>query len=341
MGHHHKTLVITARGTALRVDASGHDEHDQEVLELRPEREDKNIRLDRFVAASLPDLSRTYLQSLIDEGLIQVDAVSRRAAFKMTPGQVVTVALPEVGDVDIVAEAIPLDIIYEDDDILIVNKAAGMVVHPAPGHPTGTLVNAVLHHAPGISIGGGNRPGIVHRLDKDTSGVMVVAKSDRAHASLLEQWGRKSVGKHYMALVAGEVAEDEATIDAPIGRDPANRLRMAANRSGRDAVSHFTVDKRFRSSTLLDVRIETGRTHQIRVHLSMIGRPVVGDGLYCTNRSRSLALELGLKRQFLHASRLALDMPGGERRSFSAPLAPDLEICLQGIERNDDERLDG
>ncbi len=325
----------------LRADASEQDEHYQEVLEFRPERSDKNTRLDRFVAAALPDLSRTYLQSLIDGGLIQVDAVQRRAAFKVTPGQVVTVALPEIAAVEILAEAIPLDIIHEDGDVLIINKPAGMVVHPAPGHPSGTLVNAVLHHAPGISIGGGNRPGIVHRLDKDTSGVMVIAKSDRAQSILLEQWQRKSVGKHYTALVTGVIEEDEATIDAPIGRDPANRLRMAPHRGGRDAVTHFTVERRYESCTLLDVRIETGRTHQIRVHLLMVGRPVVGDGLYSTNRSRALAQEYGLKRQFLHASRLTLDLPNGERRTFSAPLAPDLVACLERIEGTGDELREG
>lgn len=325
----------------VRADAPGHDGHDEEVLEFRPERGDKNTRLDRFVAAALPDLSRTYLQSLIDGGLVQVDAVQRRAAFKVTPGQVVTVALPEIAEVEIRPEAIPLAIIHEDDDVLIVNKPAGMVVHPAPGHPSGTLVNAVLHHAPGISIGGSNRPGIVHRLDKDTSGVMVVAKSDRAHGMLLEQWQRKSVGKHYTALVAGVVEEDEATIDAPIGRDPSNRLRMAPHRGGRDAVSHFTVERRYDSCTLLDVLIETGRTHQIRVHLLMVGRPVIGDGLYGTHTSRALALEYGLKRQFLHASRLTLDMPDGERRSFMAPLAPDLVASLGRIEGKGDEPWEG
>jgi 23S rRNA pseudouridine1911/1915/1917 synthase len=322
-------------------DTPGQDDHHQEVLEFRPEREDKNTRLDRFIADALPGLSRTYLQSLIDEGLIQVDGLHRRAAFKMTAGQVVTVALPEIAEVEIVPEAIPLDVLFEDDDLLVLNKPAGMVVHPAPGHPTGTLVNAILHHAPGISIGGSNRPGIVHRLDKDTSGVMVVAKSDHAHGMLLEQWQRKSVGKHYTALVAGVVEEDEATIDAPIGRDPSNRLRMAPHRGGRDAVSHFTVEQRFDRCTLLDVLIETGRTHQIRVHLSMIGFPVVGDGLYGTNVSRALATEYGLKRQFLHASRLTLDMPNGERRTFTASLAPDLGACLEWIEGKDHEPHEG
>ncbi len=315
----------------MAADIPGQGEH-QEVLEFRPEPKDRTSRLDRFLATVLPELSRTYLQSLIDSGLIHVDGQQRRAAFKVTPGQVVTVALPEIAEVEVVAEPIPLDILYEDDDLLVINKPAGMVVHPAPGHPRGTLVNAVLHHAPGISIAGSTRPGIVHRLDQDTSGVMVVAKSDRAHGSLLEQWQRKSVGKHYTALVAGVVEEDEATVDAPIGRDPANRLRMAPQRGGRDAVSHFTVEQRFDRCTLLDVLIETGRTHQIRVHLAMIGFPVVGDGLYGTNTSRGLAVTLGLKRQFLHAARLTLDMPGGERRTFTAPLAPDLVACLDRLE---------
>lgn len=322
-------------------DMAGRDHPHHEVLEFRPEREDKNTRLDRFIADALPDLSRTYLQSLIDEGLIQVDGIHRRAAFKMTAGQVVTVALPEIAEVEIIPEAIPLDVLFEDDDLLVINKPAGMVVHPAAGHSTGTLVNAVLHHAPGVSIGGSNRPGIVHRLDKDTSGVMVVAKSDRAHRMLLDQWQRKSVGKHYTALVAGVVEEDEATIDAPIGRDPSNRLRMAPHRAGRDAVSHFTVERRYDRCTLLDVLIETGRTHQIRVHLLMIGFPAIGDGLYGTNRSRALAIEYGLKRQFLHASRLTLDMPTGERRTFTAPLAPDLVACLERIEGNEDEPYEG
>lgn len=329
------------RGTTLLADIPGQEDRHQEVMEFRPAPEDKNTRLDRFVVNALPDLSRTYLQSLIDEGLIQVDGVQRRAAFKMTPGQVVTVALPEIAEVEIVPEAIPLDVIFEDDDLLVVNKRAGMVVHPAPGHPGGTLVNAVLHHAPCISIGGSNRPGIVHRLDKDTSGVMVVAKTDRAHGMLLDQWQRKSVGKHYTALVAGVIGEDEATIDAPIGRDPSNRLRMAPHRGGREAVSHFTVEQRYDGCTLLDVLIETGRTHQIRVHLSMIGFAVIGDGLYGANRTRALATTYGLKRQFLHASRLTLDMPDGERRTFTAPLAPDLIACLDRIGGNDDGAVAG
>lgn len=304
------------------------DDRHHEVLELHAARPDTNLRLDRFVALAMPDLSRTYLQSLIDEGAIRVDGFQRRPSFKMTAGQVVTVALPDVVESEMLPEALPLEIVYEDDDLLVVDKAAGMVVHPAPGHATGTLVNALLHHAPGISIGGGNRPGIVHRLDKDTSGIMVIAKTDRAQMALLEQWGRRAVVKEYEVLVAGVVEEDEATIDAPIGRDRANRLRMAAVRGGREAISHFTVRRRFDRATLLDVTIDTGRTHQIRVHLAMIGYPVVGDSLYGNATARSLAAESGLTRQFLHACRLTFDIPGGRRRTFSADLAPDLEASL-------------
>ena len=308
-------------------DGPGEEKH-METVELRPARDDTNVRLDRFVSAGIPDLSRTYLQTLVEDGLVLVDGVPRRAAFKMTPGQVVTVSLPEIESVEALPQDIPLDILFEDKDVLVVNKAAGMVVHPAPGHLRGTLVNAVLFHAPGMNIGGTNRPGIVHRLDKDTSGVMIVAKSDRAHNSLVRQWQQRTVQKSYLALVAGQVQEEEASIDAPIGRDSSNRLRMAAVRSGRDARTSFTVSERFDETTLLDVAIETGRTHQIRVHLAMIGFPVVGDTLYGSPKSARAASKIGLRRQFLHASTLGIEMPDGSRRTFTAPLAPDLEAAL-------------
>ena len=308
-----------------------------ETVELRPAREDINTRLDRFVSAGIPDLSRTYLQTLVDDGLVLVDGVPRRAAFKMTPGQVVTVSLPEIESVEALPENIPLDILYEDKDILVVNKPAGMVVHPAPGHLRGTLVNAVLFHAPDLNIGGTNRPGIVHRLDKDTSGVMVVAKSDRAHNSLVQQWQERTVVKTYIALVAGQVLEEEASIDAPIGRDTSNRLRMAAVRSGREARSSFTVSERFEETTLLEVAIETGRTHQIRVHLAMIGFPVVGDTLYGSPKSARAASKIGITRQFLHASTLGIEMLSGSRRTFTAPIAPDLDTALEVLRAETDD----
>lgn len=314
-------------GQSTEVPVEGNDP-EVGVVELFPERSHIGMRLDRFVAAEISELSRTYLQALIDEGNVRVDGQVRRAAFKITPGQRVTVDVPETAVVDILPEDIPIDVLYEDADVIVLNKSAGMVVHPAPGHGSGTLVNALLHHYPDISIAGSTRPGLVHRLDKDTSGVMVVARNDRAHTSLVAQWQDRTVDKHYIALVAGGIEEAEATIDAPIARDPANRMRMAARRDGKEAVSHFVVKERFRDAALLDVSIETGRTHQIRVHLAMIGHPVLGDLLYANSRSRALAATHGVERQMLHASSLGFALPGGERRSFCAPLPEDIESAI-------------
>lgn len=308
------------------------NEDQQELIELYPERSDLNVRLDKYVSEQLPDLSRTYLQQLISDGALLVDGIARRPSFKVTPGQVITLDLPEVEETEIEPQDIPLDIVFEDQDILMVNKAAGMVVHPAAGHPRGTLVNAVLFHAPEISIQGSTRPGIIHRLDKDTSGIMVVAKSDRAQTSLAEQWMGRQVKKRYIALATGVVEEDTATIDAPIGRNPANRQQMSTTRSGKDAVTHFNVIERFEDCTLLDVTIETGRTHQIRVHLNFIGHPVVGDSLYGNKVSARVAEALGIKRQFLHASSLGFAMPeSGEPRVFEAPLSPDLQTVIDQL----------
>ena len=320
------------------------DADQQELIELYPQRSDLNVRLDKYVSGQLPDLSRTYLQQLITEGALLVDGFVRRPSFKVTPGQVVTLDLPEIVETEIEAEDIPLDVIFENDDILMVNKAAGMVVHPAAGHARGTLVNAVLFHAPEISIQGSTRPGIIHRLDKDTSGIMVVAKSDRAQTSLAEQWMGRKVQKRYLALATGVVEEDTATIDAPIGRNPANRQQMAATRSGKEAITHFTVVERFEDTTLLDVTIETGRTHQIRVHLNFIGHAVVGDVLYGNKIRARIADELGLQRQFLHANSLGFEMPGsGDHRTFEAPLPDDLQSVLDQIHarRTSDNDGDG
>jgi 23S rRNA pseudouridine1911/1915/1917 synthase len=302
----------------------------EEIVELRPTRDDLNERLDKYIAAQLPDLSRGHIQRLIDDGQVLVDGRLRRRTFKVTPGEVVTVRVPAPEVVSLEPEPIPLDVVYEDEDVIVLDKPAGMVVHPAPGHPRGTLVNALLHHAPTIAIGGTNRPGIVHRLDKDTSGLMVVAKSDRGKNALVAQWGRQSVEKGYVALVRGVVEPDNATIDVPIGRDPKDRQRMVAIGSGRHAVSHLRVRERFEDAgaTRLDVDIETGRTHQIRVHLAFIGHPVVGDAIY----NRAVGPLGGTKsiapRQFLHAARLAFDLPGGRRVVFESPLPSDLQETL-------------
>lgn len=295
-----------------------------ETFELLPGTEDRNDRLDKYVARNLPDLSRTYLHQLIESGDILVDGIVRRPAFKLTPGQRIAVNIPPPVEDVLRPEPIPLDIIFEDDDVIVLNKPAGLVVHPAPGHPSGTLVNALLHLDPSINVGGRLRPGIVHRLDKDTSGLMVVAKTDRARNSLVGQWQGRTVEKRYVALVSGVVEDDEATIDAPIGRDPALRQRMTVLRSGRPAVSTFTVRERFESATLLDVEIETGRTHQIRVHLRFIGHPVAGDDVYGQGRAGIP----GLRRQFLHAAALAFTLPDGTRKTFESALPRDLTHVL-------------
>jgi 23S rRNA pseudouridine1911/1915/1917 synthase len=308
------------------------DEADAEPVTLYPVRAEINTRLDRFVAGHLPDLSRGYVQQLIDDGQVLVDGQIRRRTFKVTPGEVVTVSVPPpVIDV-LQPEPIPLNVVYEDDDTLVIDKPAGLVAHPAPGHPTGTVANAVLHHVPGIAIAGSNRPGIVHRLDKDTSGLMVIAKSDRGRSSLIRQWNERSVEKGYIALVAGVVVDDHATIDVPVGRDPVQRNRMATIPNGRDAVTHFEVEERFAEATLLDVEIETGRTHQIRVHLAFIGHPVVGDPVYNRKTGPFGGTGAIVPRQFLHARSLAFALPSnGERIELRAPLPADLQRALRQL----------
>src|ERR671910_36927 len=281
------------------IDSGAEDESDG-YIELHPTRDDLGTRLDRYVADQLPDLSRGTVQGLIESGRVRVDGQQRKPKFRMTPGEVVSVEIPSPRIDELLPDPIPLNVVYEDADVIVIDKPAGMVVHPAPGHPRGTLANALLAHVPGISVGGTQRPGIVHRLDKDTSGLIVAAKTDRGRTALVSQWESRSVEKAYLALVSGSVADEEAIIDAPIGRDPKNRQRMAVVRAGRPAVTQFRVVERFPDATLLEVSIETGRTHQIRVHLAFIGHPVVGDQVY----GRARLTGPHLDRQFLHASAL-------------------------------------
>lgn len=309
-------------------DPTDFDDEVGEVVELRPSREDTGARLDRFVADRLPDLSRSTVQQLIESGNVLVDRQRRKSKFRMTPGEVVTVEIPPPVTDEILPDPIPLSIVYEDADIIVIDKPAGMVVHPAPGHPRGTLANALVAHDPEIAVGGTHRAGIVHRLDKDTSGLIVAAKTDRGRTALVSQWADQAVDKTYLALVEGATEENEATIDAPIGRDPKNRQRMAVVRSGRPAVTHFRVLERFADATLLEVKIETGRTHQIRVHLAFIGHPVVGDATY-GNASFTGAPEL--RRQFLHASELAFLLPDGAPVRQRAALPPELETVLESL----------
>ena len=301
-------------------------EHGQ--FTLHPTVPERNQRLDKFIAGNLTTLSRSYIQQLIAEEHVTVDGRLRAQTFKVTPGQTIQLLVPPpVADV-LQPEDIPLDIVHEDADLLVVNKRAGMVVHPAPGHATGTLANAILHHVPEVVMAGSHRPGIVHRLDKDTSGLIVVAKTERGRLSLLEQWAERSVEKRYLALSHGVMRDDEAEIDLPIGRDPAQRNRMAINEHGREARSHVTVLERFPDASYLEVAIETGRTHQIRVHLAYIGHPIVGDTVYNRFKGRSGGTRSIAARQMLHAAALTFDTPGGERLALTAPLPPDMAQAL-------------
>jgi 23S rRNA pseudouridine1911/1915/1917 synthase len=235
--------------------------------------------------------------------------------------------VPPAAPDEIAPDFIPLEIVFEDADVIVVNKPAGLVVHPGPGHPRGTLANALVAHDPSIAVGGTQRPGIVHRLDKDTSGLIVAAKTDRGRSSLLAQWAGNAVKKTYLALANESIDEREATINAPIGRDPRHRQRMAVVRSGRRAVTHVRVLERFDRATLLEVDLETGRTHQIRVHLAFIGNPIIGDRIYGRPSEDTVVLE----RQFLHARQLAFHLPDGTPVQFTAPLPTDLQRVLHEL----------
>jgi 23S rRNA pseudouridine1911/1915/1917 synthase len=307
----------------------GWDEDDESRREsFLAEGEAEGQRLDRALAAHLPDLSRSYLQALIDDGYVTVAGRTRKASYRLRAGEEVGILVPPPAPIDPVPEAIPLAIVHEDADVIVIDKPAGMVVHPAPGHERGTVVNAILAHAPEVRINGSIRPGIVHRLDKDTSGLLIVAKHERALAALAAQFQTRRTIKRYLALLDGDVETDEGTIDVPIGRDPRARQRMAAIRDGRPAVSHFRILERFARHSYAEVRIETGRTHQIRVHAAFIGHPVAGDTVY--GRS-SRPADLPLERQFLHAAGLGLHLPSGPWRDFTSPLPADLEGALRHL----------
>lgn len=294
-------------------------------------------RLDRYLAGEVPQYSRARIQRLIDDGHVVCTRVKRtKANVQLREGDVITVTLPDIVAAAPLPQDLPVEVLFDDEDVVVVNKPAGMVVHPAAGTPDGTLVNALLHHVRDLSgIGGEARPGIVHRLDKGTSGVMVVAKHDEAHRELARQFHDREVEKEYVALVWGLV-QQRKRIDASIGRDPKHRQKMSTRATrARDAVTRVTWARDLRGLTLLRVAIATGRTHQIRVHLSAIGHPIVGDALYggvhrrVPHRFRAVQR---LARPFLHAERLAFTHPRtGERLAFSAPLPADLEEVLQAI----------
>lgn len=298
------------------------------------ENEEKNQRIDAYLAKKYEDMSRVAVKRLIDEEKILVNNKKTKASYKVQENDEITIEEEKPKEIELKAQNIPLEILYEDNDIIVVNKPKGMVVHPANGNPDGTLVNAVMAicHDSLSGIGGEIRPGIVHRLDKDTSGVIVVAKNDKAHINLSEQIKNHEVEKTYLALVKGFVKENEATINMPIGRSTSNRKKMAVTKSGKQAITHFKVIKRYKTHkqdyALLEVKIETGRTHQIRVHLSQIGYPIVGDSTYSNGKN-----EWGIEGQCLHAKSLKFKHPiTGKEMYIEAKLPQYYEELLRELE---------
>ena len=298
-------------------------------LDLTADREGE--RLDAFLARSVPDLTRSAAQRLLERGAVTLRGRAAKKNDKTRLGDSLTVCLPEPQPVDLVPQNIPLDVIYEDDDVIVVNKPVGLVVHPAPGHPDGTLVNALLYHC-GTSLSGINgelRPGIVHRIDRDTSGLIVAAKNDRAHLALAAQLQDHSLARVYEAVAVGGFWEDCGTVDAPIGRHPVDRKKMAVDRkNGREAVTHWSVLARYPGYTHVECRLETGRTHQIRVHLASIGHPLLGDTVYGSKKPWP-----GLAGQCLHARRLRFVHPyTGEPLELECPLPDWFRDVLEKLE---------
>lgn len=299
----------------------------EEVLEYVVSPGDECVRVDKFVARLYPQFSRTLVQKTIEEGGLEVNGRSVKSNYVVVPGDAISIFDVPIADMDVVPEDIPLDIVYEDSDVLVVNKPAGMVVHPAPGNYEHTLVNALLFHVSHLSgINGEFRPGIVHRIDKDTSGLLMVAKNDEAHRILAEELARKETTREYLALVDGIPGNDRGTVDMPLGRDPRDRKKMAVREDGKRAVTHFMVLERFRGKALLRCVLETGRTHQIRVHLAKIGFPVTNDPVYNPRRPDP---DHG---QFLHAASLGFTHPRTkEKMEFSAPLPEHFQKYLETL----------
>ena len=290
-------------------------------------------RLDSYIASLDENITRNSAQRMIEEGLILVDGKKQKVSYKISEGNIITIEEIKPKDIKLKAQNIPIEIIYEDNDIIVVNKPKGMVVHPANGNPDGTLVNAIMAICKDSlsGIGGEIRPGIVHRLDKDTSGLIIVAKNDNAHVNMSEQIKNHEVKKTYIALVRGVIKENQATINMPIDRSKNDRKKMAVRKDGKEAVTHFKVLKRFEKYTLLEVNIETGRTHQIRVHLSYIGYPIVGDYTYSNGKN-----EFGVIGQCLHAIKLEFKHPiTGKDMELQADLPTYLKNILDNLERED------
>jgi 23S rRNA pseudouridine1911/1915/1917 synthase len=303
-------------------------EHDIPIFSFIAESSDK--RLDKVISTHVPDLSRALAQRLIKDGAATVNGHPSKPSYRVQTGDEIVVHVPIELPEQVLPEDIPLDIIYEDDVLLAIDKPAGMVVHPGAGHTSGTLVNAVLAHCPQITdVGGADRAGIVHRLDKDTSGLLLVAKDDATHAALQRQFKRRQVTKTYLALVEDHVHPREGIIEAPIGRDKRQRKKMAVVRSGREAQTTYRAIEYFANHTLLEIRPHTGRTHQVRVHLAWLGYPIVGDAVYGHRRQRLLR-----SRHFLHAARLRFTHPAtGEEIELEAPLPSKLVNVLDQLRK--------
>lgn len=302
---------------------------------LAVESEHAGERLDRFLARALPQFTRAYLQTRIDAGDIRVDRKLRKPSFRLRGSEQIAVLIPEEpSKTALIPEHMSLMILYEDTDVIVVDKPAGLVVHPGAGNWTGTLVHGILAHAPEVRTNDEIRPGIVHRLDKDTSGVLIVAKHDVAREFLARQLRERTAHKEYIALVHGIVPRD-LTIEAPIGRDPVHRTRMAVVSNGREATSILHVVERLPGYTLLTIDLRSGRTHQIRVHCAYIGHPVAGDRRYAQRRTPPPALT----RQFLHAARLEIRLPNGTQRTFVSPLPNDLNVVLNALHSSSESSI--
>ena len=300
-----------------------------EPILLRASEESKNQRLDAFLASSLDGLTRSQATRLIESGEVAVNGKAVSKSYKLAGGEAVAVTLPEPEPVEAVPQDIPLDVVYEDTDVIVVNKPSGMVVHPAPGHPDGTLVNALLYHCAGTlsGVGGALRPGIVHRIDRDTSGLIIAAKNDAAHQYLSAQLADHTLARTYECIVVGKLREDRGTVDAPIARHPTDRKRMAVVAGGREAVTHWEVIARYPGYTHVRCRLETGRTHQIRVHMAYIGHPILGDTVYGAKKEVP-----GLTGQCLHAVGLRFLHPRThEVVELSCPLPEEFTRMLQKI----------
>lgn len=290
------------------------------------------LRIDKFLTESCPDYTRSFLQKLLKSELVEVNGKPVKSSYKTAAGDTVTFEVPEAVEAEITAQEMPLDILYEDEDVILINKPKGMVVHPAAGHYEGTLVNGMMHHCREqlSGINGVMRPGIVHRIDMDTTGVLIVCKNDLAHNSIAEQLKVHSITRKYYAVVFGSLKDDEGTIHAPIGRHPNDRKKMSINsKNGKDAVTHYKVLERFHGYTLVECRLETGRTHQIRVHMASIGHPLLGDQVYGPAKQ-----PFRLQGQTLHAGVLGFLHPRtGEYMEFSAPLPKYFEELLEKLRR--------